>query len=273
MASHLPRHVLAASCLLLLTAMVGCAGPGGTANMQARPRYPQPNLTGPNLSAPPAAVPVDPKPIAIAPQPKPAPQPPKVAPAPTPSYAGVPAAWVPKAPVRKWEWIVIHHSATTVGGAARFGKEHVARGFDELGYHFVVGNGTDTPNGVIEVGSRWPKQKQGAHCKTPNNDFNEKGIGICLVGNFDQSQPTAVQMAATAKLVAHLMKTYNIPADRVIGHGDAKSTDCPGKFLKLAQVRRMSTQALADAGETVPPSRTATVAAGQEMMFDAGKRR
>ena len=29
-----------------------------------------------------------------------------------------------------------------------------AKGWDELGYHFVIGNGTDTRDGQVEVGSR-----------------------------------------------------------------------------------------------------------------------
>ena len=113
------------------------------------------------------------------------------------------------------------------GGAVR--REHRAKGWDELGYHFVIGNGTDTANGLVEVGSRWPKQKWGAHAQTPSEEFNNFGIGICLVGNFDQSRPTKEQMDSLSRLVAYLMKTYRIPADHVIGHGDTKPTECPGK--------------------------------------------
>ena len=61
--------------------------------------------------------------------------------------------------------------------------------WDELGYHFVIGNGTHTGDGQVEVGSRWGKQKHGAHCKTPDNYYNDHGIGICLVGNFENSNP------------------------------------------------------------------------------------
>ena len=32
-----------------------------------------------------------------------------------------------------------------------------------------IGNGSDTVDGQIEVGSRWVKQKVGAHAKTPDN--------------------------------------------------------------------------------------------------------
>src|SRR4051812_31599948 len=63
--------------------------------------------------------------------------------------------WVPPTPSRKWTCVVIHHSGTEVGGARRFDRAHRSRGWDELGYHFVVGNGSDTADGQVEVGPRW----------------------------------------------------------------------------------------------------------------------
>jgi hypothetical protein len=124
---------------------------------------------------------------------------------------------------------------------------HREKGWDELGYHFVIGNGTDSGNGQVEVGPRWPKQKWGAHAKTPNNEYNDFGIGICLVGNFDIERPTAQQTKSLARLIAYLMKTYNIPAARVLGHSDTKPTDCPGRNMNIAAIRRMATQ-MADTG-------------------------
>ena len=152
----------------------------------------------------------------------------------------VPREWIPQVASRSWQSIVIHHSATPVGGAARFDREHKEKGWDELGYDFVIGNGTDTADGQIEVGPRWLKQKVGAHAKTPDNWYNEHGIGICLVGNFDHSRPTAAQLRSTAKLVSYMMRTYHISADRIVGHGDTKATDCPGKLCSLAEIRRIA---------------------------------
>ncbi len=177
--------------------------------------------------------------------------------------------WVATAAPNPWKWIVIHHSATAVGGAVRFDKDHrEVRHFDELGYHFVVGNGTDTPDGKVEVGPRWPKQKWGAHAQTPDEQFNRFGIGICLVGNFDQQHPTDAQLRSTARLVAYLMKTYGIPPSHVIGHGDTKPTDCPGRNMHVAVLRRMSVRLLADAGDAVPEEHAIrTAAADGELMF------
>src|SRR6185436_6192998 len=137
-------------------------------------------------------------------------------------------AWVPSTTARPWRWIIVHHSATPAGNAATIDRAHRARGFDQLGYHFVIGNGTDSRDGMIEVGSRWPIQKIGAHDNAGDNRYNEFGIGICLVGNFEIERPTPAQMQSLAKLTAYLMRTYNISSSNIIGHGQTKSTECPG---------------------------------------------
>lgn len=216
---------------------------------------PSPNFDGPSLVEPVAP------PVALKTKP--------VLPTPGYSFSFVPPReWTPLMRPIAWQWIVIHHSATTTGGAAAFNKEHRAKGWDELGYHFVIGNGTDTRDGQVEVGSRWPRQKWGAHAKTADNRFNDFGIGVCLVGNFDISKPSDEQMKSLARLTAHLMKTYRIPPDRIVGHGDTgRATECPGRMMNIAQVRQLSSRVLADAGEHVPSSDTQTAAV--ELLHDS----
>jgi len=251
------RQLAFIPCSLAFLTVVGCAQRQPPAEMVA----PQPRpvvVQQPAWTPPPQ--PVRPTP----PVAKPPPRPPVAQPT---APAGMPREWAPQVASRSWKWIVVHHSATPVGGAARFNKEHVAKGWDELGYHFVIGNGTDTPNGAIEVGSRWLKQKQGAHCKTPDNRFNDYGIGICLVGNFDQTRPSDAQLRSLARLVAALQRSYRISANEIIGHGDAKATECPGRNLHVATVRRLSAQAFADVGESTPVARTASAQAGDELLF------
>jgi hypothetical protein len=238
--------------LIASSGLAGCAASKGPE--QAAPlmvgTLPPPNFDGPNLSEP-----VAPPPVALKPKA-----------APLPDF-GTPREWTPAARANNWQWIVIHHSATATGGAAAFDKMHRGKGWDELGYHFVIGNGTDTRDGQVEVGPRWPRQKWGAHAKTPDNRFNDFGIGICLVGNFDNTQPTAEQMKSLSKLVAHLMRTYRIPADRVVGHGDTgKPTECPGRLLNVAQVRQLSLRAIADAGEAAPSPSSDTQTAAVELL-------
>jgi len=239
----------------------GCAAskrPKESALMVAA--LPTPNFEGPELiepKAPPPAVALKPPPVVVPPPNRSITQ-------------GVPREWTPMAQPVAWQWIVIHHSATTTGGAAAFDKMHRSKGWDELGYHFVIGNGTDTRDGQVEVGSRWPRQKWGAHAKTPDNRFNEFGIGVCLVGNFDISRPSDEQMKSLSKLVAFLMKTYRIPPERVVGHGDTgKATDCPGRLMNVAIVRQMSSRALADAGDEVPGAGQPTQTAAIQLLHDS----
>lgn len=211
--------------LMTSAVLVGCQNTAQTATL------PKPNFAGPVVLAPPPKPPMKTTPLAP-PRPAPGVKPP----------AAVPAAWTPPVRPRAWQWVIVHHSATRGGGAVAFDRMHRDKGWDELGYDFVIGNGTDTPDGAIEVGSRWTKQKIGAHTKTPDNRYNEYGIGICLVGNFDETRPTAKQLASLAKLIAYLGDTYRIRTSDIIRHRDTKATDCPGNNLSIAQVRQMSQQ-------------------------------
>lgn len=155
------------------------------------------------------------------------------------THVEVPRQWEPEEAPRDWKWIVIHHSASDGGGALVFDQWHRKRGFDELGYHFVVDNGEGLPDGNVEVGSRWLKQKYGAHAKSADGKYNQQGIGICLVGNFEKSSPTAAQWEVLVKLVAYLSRKYDIPAENLIGHRDInKTTLCPGKNLDLEKLRK-----------------------------------
>jgi hypothetical protein len=240
------RYFVLLSLALLLAA--GCQSQSMVASL------PPPNLNGPTIVAAPQQAMRAPLPWVPLKQATPR------------SFAGVDPAWIPYAPPRAWKWIVIHHSASPSGSAAVFDREHREKGWDELGYHFVIGNGTDSGDGQVEVGSRWPKQKWGAHAKTPDNRYNDFGIGICLVGNFDIERPTPRQMQSLAKLTAYLMRTYNIPEANVIGHRDTKPTDCPGRNMNVAVVRRMADQMLAAMGDG--PSDGVQTASSGELLTD-----
>jgi len=149
--------------------------------------------------------------------------------------------WYPKFShiSHRWKTIVLHHSATNRGSAKLFDKSHRQRGWDELGYHFVIGNGSDTPDGAIEVGPRWQHQKHGAHCKSPDNFYNEHGIGICLVGDFTKHPPSQKQMESLYKLTQFLCQACNIPASRIVSHRLInKKTQCPGDRFPVSAVRR-----------------------------------
>lgn len=154
----------------------------------------------------------------------------------------MPAAWRPNVRSRPWQAIVIHHMASGTGSARVIHRIHQQKGWDGLGYHFVVGNGTLSDDGQVEIGYRWSRQGIGAHCKAPRNGdpnwWNRNAIGICLIGDFTQTEPTARQMAAVRRLVLTLMDEYRIPASRVVPHGGVKVTACPGPKFPWASFKR-----------------------------------
>ena len=158
---------------------------------------------------------------------------------------GGPAGWVPASQVedkRRWRGIIVHHSYDPASGtAADIDVIHKARGFDGLGYHFVINNGRGGRDGRVEVGYRWQKQETGAHCRVrpdDNNYWNEHTIGICLIGNFERSRPSEAQYASLSKLVRFLMDRYNLKHTDLLGHRSVKATKCPGQYFSFWELKR-----------------------------------
>lgn len=139
----------------------------------------------------------------------------------------------------KWKYIIIHHSVTEGGNAFSLYNLHKRRGFDGLGYDFIIDNGTATKaDGQIEVSQRWVKQLDGAHCKA--GGMNYRGIGVCLVGNFSRDEVSPRQMDALVYLVRTLKDYYHIPLSHILGHGQVHGarTECPGARFPWAEFRR-----------------------------------
>ena len=143
----------------------------------------------------------------------------------------------PEVASRRWETIVLHHSATegatveAIDAAHRQRTDANGQPWLGIGYHFVVGDGRGLADGVIEPTFRWRDQLHGAHAG--DRAHNDSGIGICLVGNFDEYPPTPRQLAATKKLIADLRATYDIDAAGVLVHRELSATNCPGKYFAL----------------------------------------
>jgi hypothetical protein len=160
----------------------------------------------------------------------------------------------------RWDYIIIHHSATKFGSVQIFRAGHYARGGawpfnDTMLYHIVIGNGIGTGDGELQEGGRWLCQQLGGGCRSvvynfhPKNirDFfrtwsdyyNFKGIHICLVGDLSTTHPTPKQMATLTAVVDTLCRRYHIPPRCVLGHKDAQitTTECPGTNFPLNQFR------------------------------------
>lgn len=169
----------------------------------------------------------------VRPEPERTPKPPPLVIRREPRATGMPARWRPNpgVPTRDWDHIVIHHQAASSGSASYIHRLHRQRGWDGLGYHFVIGNGSMTRDGQVELGYRWKKQLKGAHARaraSDDNRWNLHSIGICLVGDFTSKEPSDQQMDALVKLVRALCAEYGIPADKVVPHKFVRETACPG---------------------------------------------
>jgi N-acetyl-anhydromuramyl-L-alanine amidase AmpD len=112
--------------------------------------------------------------------------------------------------------IVLHCSATRGiqdVGVKEIRSWHKAKGWKDVGYHFVIRR-----NGKVELGR--PEGDIGSHVQ----GYNTASIGICMVGGLDDKtwRPsnnfTALQWKALTTLVAQLVKRY--PAAKVLGHRD-----------------------------------------------------
>jgi hypothetical protein len=148
--------------------------------------------------------------------------------------------FLPQVAARDWKSIVLHHSATSGGSVESIDAVHrrqtdaAGKPWLGIGYHFVVGNGRSMADGEIQPTFRWQQQLTGAHAG--KRDENERGIGICLIGNFDETHPTARQLEAVQNLVKTLSARYAIPRQRVLRHQDVGSTRCPGRLFPWEQV-------------------------------------
>ena len=167
------------------------------------------------------------------------------APAVATAAASVPGDWIPPQSLEqrsRWQGIVVHHAALASGNAATIDRLHKQRGWEGLGYDFVISNGKGGPDGAVEVGWRWRQQREGAHTRVTGdygNFWNEHTIGICLIGNFEYTKPTEAQYESLAKLVKFLQVRYGIPTSKIKGHGDVDATRCPGRYFSMWKLKTM----------------------------------
>jgi N-acetylmuramoyl-L-alanine amidase len=151
-----------------------------------------------------------------------------------------PEEWKCSGESGNWKYIVLHHTATDHADVESINEAHLKRKDRDghswlgIGYHFVIGNGQGMGDGEVEATFRWREQLAGAHAG--DEDYNQHGIGVVLVGNFEQTTPTAAQLESVKRLVGFLKKECNITSDRIVGHREIKATACPGSLFPLAEV-------------------------------------
>ncbi len=140
---------------------------------------------------------------------------------------------------KRWRHIVLHHSGIEVGNAKAYDGGHRRRGMKHgLAYHFVIGNGKDSGEGEIEIGPRWTKQLRGGHVR--DSKVNDSGIGICLVGNFQNRRPSRKQLEAAFNLVDYLQDGLVHSKHKLTVHRwvDRNHTACPGRHFPYRTLKR-----------------------------------
>lgn len=124
--------------------------------------------------------------------------------------------------MRNINLIIVHCSATPEGrnvSVADIDRWHRERGFDGIGYHYIV-----YIDGSVHEGR--PLNKVGAHCK----GHNAHSIGICYIGGVDlngkpKDTRTLAQKDALVNLLMRLKRRF--PKAVIRGHRDFAAKACP----------------------------------------------
>ena len=148
-----------------------------------------------------------------------------------PRYAGVDS--------KRWTSIVIHHSGYALDDHHSIAQRHRSQlGYSQLGYHFVIGNGSkQLGSGQAYVSERWDRQLAGAHVPAEVRTIagesisasNESSIGICLVGNGNAQKFTPKQVERLVALIVELQREFEIPDERVWQASDISDVSGPGR--------------------------------------------
>ena len=101
----------------------------------------------------------------------------------------------------------------------------------------MIGNGEGMPDGILQATFRWKEQIHGAHSGSAL--FNTRGIGICLIGNFEDASPSKAQIKSLKSLVKILAARHRITPGNLMGHASVKATACPGKYFPLNEIRQV----------------------------------
>jgi hypothetical protein len=101
-------------------------------------------------------------------------------------------------------------------------KSHIDRlQAADIGYHYVIDR----------AGRVWEGRSvayQGAHVR----EHNENNLGVMVLGNFDQQQPSAAQLATLRGTLSALMKQHGVRVNKVYTHQELNKTECPGRVLQ-----------------------------------------
>jgi N-acetyl-anhydromuramyl-L-alanine amidase AmpD len=77
----------------------------------------------------------------------------------------------------------------------------------------------------------FPIVRSGAHCNVGHRNFI--GIGICLVGNFSETEVAEAQLIGLVNKVVQLIEAFKLSIEAVELHRDVPgaATECPGRYF------------------------------------------
>ena len=176
---------------------------------------------------------------------------------------------------RHWSYIMLHHSLTKDGATVSWQairrwhmgligsgnknspdyNPYLEKPMKDIAYHFgielvgspIIGNKellrTRPPQdareifeGDYEILIGRPLDQEGAHC--PDQGMNQKALGICFVGNFDDVVVPEPQWQKGIALVKSLINLLDIPTRFIVAHRDYAPKTCPGKLFEVEQFRK-----------------------------------
>jgi hypothetical protein len=131
----------------------------------------------------------------------------------------------------QWKYIYIHHSGTASGDAQTLAIPGAG-----LCDHFVVGNGQGCQDGEIQIGPRWNQQQAAANPPGVEH-IDPDCVSICVVGDFDKTMPTPIQLRRLTQLVTTLQGQLRISADHVILINEAGTPSSVGRYFPVTAFR------------------------------------
>ncbi|MFA5107325.1 MAG: N-acetylmuramoyl-L-alanine amidase [Patescibacteria group bacterium] len=188
------------------------------------------------------------------------------------------------------EKIIVHHTAgadgsvnpETVIQSIQYWHA-VALGWGDIGYNYLI-----DANGNIYEGRKGGDGVIGAHAYRNSAcneqrfggdhvgvDFNRGTIGISLLGNYQDDEPTAAALDSLSRLIADKAHRYGISpigfsnfqdlvhVPNVLGHKDVDCTLCPGTNVedRLVSIRTLSQHYYDELGTPEATTRASFVAA------------
>lgn len=148
--------------------------------------------------------------------------------------------------------IVIHHTATTKDldkpelAVQNIYEYHTKyKKWGDIGYHYLI-----APDGKIFEGRKGGRSVIGGHALP----VNKTTIGIAVLGNYQDEEPSEAVLASIIKLSRALSVEYGIEPDKkyiykreafesIMGHRDNDNTACPGEklYAKIPYIRSQAT--------------------------------